>query len=90
MTVNIQQFPNRIQLTGDVLFSAFFGQVCAVIPMTFKGVGHEPHIKLGFIGGMNLEISPAVAVELARRLPEALASLPREYQHVADNVGGNE
>jgi hypothetical protein len=42
-----------------------------------NGVGHEPHVRVGFIGGMSLDLSAAAAVELARRLPEALASLPK-------------
>lgn len=76
MTVNFHDKGNHIQLSGDVLFGAFFGNVCSVIPVSFNGNGHQPHVRVGFIGGVNLDLTQSAAVELARRLPEAIASLP--------------
>lgn len=83
MTVNFQHSKNRIYVSGDVVFGAHFGDVCSVFGVSFRGGGHEPHVHVGFIGGLSLDLDPAAAIELARRLPEALAGLP----HMPDVSG---
>lgn len=77
MTINFRDRPNHIRMTGDILFGAHFGELRSVVPVSIHGNGHEPHIHLGFVGPLDVNITPALAAELVRRLPEALAALPR-------------
>lgn len=77
MTINSRQNPNRVHISGDVVFGTFFGPVCSVVPISIQGAGHQPHVHIGFRAGLSLELTPETATELARRLPEAIASLPR-------------
>lgn len=76
MTVNSSQRPNHIAINGDLLFGWHFGEVCSVIPISIPGAGHTPHVRIGFVGGLSADLSVATAIELARRLPEAIAGLP--------------
>lgn len=71
--------PNRILLSHGCTVTASFGDVYAAVPMHHvPGLGHVEHLKLHFFGGLSLELTRAAAVELARRLPEAIAALPVE------------
>jgi hypothetical protein len=70
--------PNRLCVgKHDSSYRAHFGAIYGAIPMHHvKGLGHQEHIKVNFHGGLSLELTRAAAIELARRLPEAIASLP--------------
>jgi len=55
---------------------ARFGPICSVTPICIPGVGHTPHVSVRFRGGVSMDFDTASAIELARRLPEAIAKLP--------------
>jgi len=83
---------NRILFHGNPTgtFQACFGGVVAVTPMRHvSGRGHLERLRLHFQGGLSLELTRAAAIELARRLPEAIASLPIETVGIHDAVGGD-
>lgn len=89
MTINFRDRPNHLRMTGDILFGAHFGDLRSVVPVSFHGNGHEPHIQLGFVGLLNMNITPDLAVHILRRLPEALAALPHQPD-VSGSVWGGE
>lgn len=77
MTINTIQSPNCLHVSGNHTYSVHFGSPYAAAPMHHvHGLGHGEHIKVSFLGGLSLELTPEAATELARRLPEALAALP--------------
>jgi hypothetical protein len=65
---------NHFHLSGAVLFGTAMGDVCGVTPVAIPG--GTPHVVIYMRGGARIELTSAAAAELARRLPEALASLP--------------
>lgn len=89
MTVNFQRNRNHLRIAGDIVFGAYFGDVCSIVPVCIKGAGHQPYVHVGFRSGLSLELTPETATELARRLPEALASLPT-FPDVSGSVWGGE
>jgi hypothetical protein len=86
MTVNLNRTPNSIHLQGDTSFHHHFGAVHSVTPVCL-GMGHTAHVDVRFVGGVKMEFSPDAVAELARRFPEALASLPF-IPELHDAVGG--
>jgi len=81
--------PNRLTMNHGSTFAAHFGSPYAAAPMHHvSGLGHEERIKVSFFGGLQIELTRAAAIELARRLPEAIASLPIEAAGIHDAVGG--
>lgn len=67
---------NRFHHSGHIVIGAPLGPICAVTPVAVPG--HTPHVVVNFIGGGRLELDPEAATELARRIPESLASLPAD------------
>lgn len=69
--------PNHFRHNGDKSGShAQFGTICSVTPICIPGLGHKPHVNIHFRGGVSMDFDTASAIELARRLPEAIAKLP--------------
>jgi len=82
--------PNRLVMNHGSTFAAHFGAPYHAAPThPVSGLGHEPKIKVSFFGGLSIELTRAAAIELARRLPEAIASLPIETAGIHDAVGGD-
>lgn len=79
---------NRLHLgKNDNSVNALFGMPYAVVPIAHvKGIGHEERVKACFYGGLSIELSRAAAIELARRLPEALAHLPLAADEIHDAI----
>ena len=84
--------PNRIRVRqGETGSYSTFGDVCSVHPIHItNGAGHVPHLSAHFIGGVELCLTPAALVHFIREAQAALAKLPRQFQHVADHVGGDQ
>lgn len=80
--------PNRLCVgKNDSTYGTHFGMPYAAVPMHHvEGRGHIEHIKLSFSGGLALELTRATAIEIARRLPEAIAALPPDLNGA--DVGG--
>jgi hypothetical protein len=76
MTANVNDMPNRLALHNDMTIGFRFGHMHSMTPINLPGDGHHPVVKVRFRGGLTLDFDPSTAAELARRLPEALASLP--------------
>jgi hypothetical protein len=76
--------PNRLVVgKNDAHFATHFGMCYSVAPMHHvSGLGHQEQLEIACYGGLCLEISRAFAIELARRLPEAIAHMP----FVADDI----
>lgn len=55
---------------------ADFGTIHSVTPICLPGDGHNPRLSIHFRGGVVIDLDPATAAELARRLPAMLAFLP--------------
>jgi hypothetical protein len=68
--------PNHVHMCGERTFGAPFGAVYSVTPIAIPGLGHDPHLHIAFRFGLSMDITPADAAELSRRIPEALARLP--------------
>lgn len=74
---NTGDTPNRLNVTTNHTYWVHFGAPFAAMPMHHvHGLGHHPRIKVSFLGGVSIELTPEAATELARRLPEAIAALP--------------
>jgi hypothetical protein len=72
-------------------YVAQFGMPYCVAPMHHvNGLGHQERLEIACYGGFALEVSRAFAIELARRLPEAIASMPIAIEDVHDAVGGGD
>jgi len=80
---NIIDHPNLVRVCGDATYSAHFGPLVSVTPVSIPGDGHHQHIALRFKRGVVLDISVADAIAVARQLPEAIAALP-----LVPNVSG--
>jgi len=81
--------PNRLIINHGHTTLAHFGSPYAAAPMHHvSGRGHEERIKVSFFGGLCIELTRAAAIELARRLPEAINALPIEASGIHDAVGG--
>lgn len=76
MTANCNDMPNRLALRNDMTLGLRFGDIHSMTAVNLPGSGHHPHVAVRFRGGLTLDFDPSTAAELARRLPEALASLP--------------
>lgn len=80
---------NRVKVgKNDSTFAAHFGMPYAVLPLPHvSGMGHEERLKIACYGGFVIEVSRAFAIELARRLPEAISHMPFQADEVDDYVG---
>lgn len=82
--------PNHLHFaSGETSFGNCFGDLRSVTPIHFAGAGHVPHIEARFLGGLRLDMTPAVFTELLRAGQEALAKLP-QWPEVNDAVGGEQ
>lgn len=83
--------PNRLCVgKNDSSYRTHFGDIYAAIPMHHvPGLGHEERVKVSFFGGVAMELTRAAAIELARRLPEAIAALPVDRSINGADVSGS-
>jgi hypothetical protein len=72
---NIADHPNIVRVCGDATYSAHFGALVSITPISIPGDGHHQHVALRFKRGVTLDISLADAIAVARQLPEAIAAL---------------
>jgi hypothetical protein len=77
---NTAETPNRLHMNHGSDFKASFGAVCGAFAKPHvPGNGHNQEmVRVLFAYGLSLELTRATAIELARRLPEAVAALPIE------------
>lgn len=69
--------PNHIRHNGDKSGSwVRFGVIHSITPINLPGEGHSPRVSIRFRGGVTVDLDPATATELARRLPALLAFMP--------------
>lgn len=75
MTVNCNESPNHLRLTGDTRVGHSFGPLSAVTPIVLPGEGHRPHINLRFRGSVSIDLDKGTAAEIVRDLPAAIIAL---------------
>lgn len=69
--------PNHFRRNGEKSGAwARFGVIHSITPINLPGEGHTPRVSIRFRGGVTVDLDPATATELARRLPALLAFMP--------------
>lgn len=81
---------NRLVIgKNDAEFKTHFGMPYCVAPMHHvSGLGHQERLEIACYGGTSMEVSWAFAIDLERRLSEAIAKRPIAAEDVHDAVGG--
>ena len=73
---NVEVTPNYLKHRDDHSGGhAYFGPIHSMTGISLPGAGHRPHVQIHFRGGVCIDLDPATASELARRLPASLLSL---------------
>lgn len=80
---------NRLTIgKHDSRYSAPFGMPYAITVLQHvAGAGHDERLRIACYGGLHLDVSRAFALELARRLPEAIAHMPFSSEDIHDAAG---
>jgi hypothetical protein len=84
-------FPNYVRFhRGELGNHGNFGSQCRVdLIHNLNGLGHSPHLRAQFEGGLELDWTPNALLAFIRSAQEALAKLPTRYYETSDHVGGD-